>query len=223
MLSTWISARPLVWCNIHPYEFEGWTIELIKICLGAVERGLWSKDVDQMEAGHEWYLQGVFETFIDDLHSGIDCTKSMFADEIECTYNRFADDIKLSGVSDTTERRDATPWEVGLRKCNEAQQSQVQCFPLCPRSHAYRLELLESRPVEKDFRVLVNENMDINQQGVLSAMKNNCILDSIKRIVASRLRKVIVLLCPTETPSGIFHPRVPRTRRMELLKWVQRS
>ena len=66
--------------------------------------------------------------------------------------------------------------------------------------------------MEEDFRVLVNEKLDMSQQDVLVARKGNSILDSIKREVASRLREVIVPLRSCEASSGILCPGVSSTR-----------
>ena len=56
--------------------------------------------------------------------------------------------------------------------------------------YLYKLgeDLLESSPVDKDLRVLV----DVSQQCVLAAWKANYILGCIKRGVARREREVIV-------------------------------
>ena len=46
----------------------------------------------------------------------------------------------------------------------------------------------------KDLRVLVDAKINMSQQCAFTAQKTNCIMDCIKRSVASRMREVILLL-----------------------------
>jgi len=50
-------------------------------------------------------------------------------------------------------------------------------------------------PVDKDFRVLVDEKMDMSWQCALTAQKASGILGCITQIVASRAKEVILPLC----------------------------
>ena len=56
-------------------------------------------------------------------------------------------------------------------------------------------ESIEHNSVEKGLGVLVDDKLEMNQQYALAAQKANCILDCIKRSVASRSREVILPLC----------------------------
>ncbi|GAB0177752.1 mitochondrial enolase superfamily member 1 [Grus japonensis] len=110
----------------------------------------------------------LFNTFVGDMDSGI-----------ECTFSKFADDTKLCGVVNTLERRDAIQRDLD-------------------RLESYRLggEWIESSPEEKkDLGMLVDKKLNMSRQCALAAQKANHILGCIKRSVTSRSKAVIVPLC----------------------------
>ncbi|PKU42879.1 rna-directed dna polymerase from mobile element jockey-like [Limosa lapponica baueri] len=135
----------------------------------------------------------LFNIFVGDMDSGI-----------ECNLSKFADDSKLCGTVDTLEGKDVSQrdlyrlerWaRVNLMKFNQAKYKVLHLGHGNPR-HKYRLGRgwLESSPEENNLGVLVDEKLDISQQCALAAQKDNCILGCIKRSVARRLREVILAL-----------------------------
>ena len=94
--------------------------------------------------------------------------------------------------------------------------------------HLYRLEgaVLESSSAEKDLGVLMDDKLNMRQQHALAARKANGILGSIRRVVASRDREVIVPLYSAlvkhhlEYCVQVCRPQYKKDR--ELLERVQR-
>jgi len=112
---------------------------------------------------------------------------------------------------------------------HEVQQGQVQ--DPAPGSgqpwyqYGLRNGVIESSP-EKNLQVLVDKKLDVTQQCGLAAQKANCILDCIKRSVASRSREVILPpYCTLVRPHPEFcvwfwSPQ--HWKDMDLLEQVQR-
>ncbi|PKU46650.1 rna-directed dna polymerase from mobile element jockey- hypothetical protein [Limosa lapponica baueri] len=112
----------------------------------------------------------LFNIFVGDMDSGT-----------ECTLNKFANDTKLSGAVNTLQGRGAI--EVDLNKLETQACASVMKFnqAKCPvlhlgqgnPKHKYRLggEWIERSPEEKDFQVLVDEELNISRQCALTAQK----------------------------------------------------
>ena len=132
-----------------------------------------------------------FNAFIKDLGAGINCTLSIFSNETKLgeAVDSFVGREALQRSLDRLER-----WAITNNVKFNKSKCKILCLGWCGPGYTYKLGhgRLESSPMKRHLKVWVDGKLNMSQQCVLAAKRDNCVLGWIKCSIASQLREDIV-------------------------------
>ncbi|GAB0178485.1 triadin [Grus japonensis] len=200
--------------KLERHGFDGWTTRWIRNWLdGRTQRvvvnGSMSKWRTEMSGVPQGSVLGpaLFNIFVGNMDSGI-----------ECTLSKFADDTKLCGVVNTLEGRDVIQRDLDRlerwARANRMKFNKAKCKVLhvdwrnAKNNHRLGEEWIESSPEEKDLGVLIDEKTQHEPAvGACSPERQPCPGLHQKRCDQQvEGGDPAPLLCSCETPPGVLRP-----------------